>query len=51
MLTRALKQLPVSGPQIVAARTMYQNPYIARYKQKTEVSPDFHKKVFLLYIN
>uniref|UniRef100_A0AC34QHM8 Uncharacterized protein n=1 Tax=Panagrolaimus sp. JU765 TaxID=591449 RepID=A0AC34QHM8_9BILA len=44
MLGRALKQLPVSGPQVVAARTMYQNPYIARFKRKSEVSPDFHKK-------
>lgn len=46
MLARTLRKLPVSqGQQVIAARTMYQNPYIARFKRKNEVSPDFHKKV------
>ncbi|EPB78118.1 ETC complex I subunit region [Ancylostoma ceylanicum] len=28
----------------VAVRTMYKNPYIARFKQRSKVSPDFYKK-------
>ncbi|EYC15309.1 hypothetical protein Y032_0037g3446 [Ancylostoma ceylanicum] len=29
----------------VAVRTMYKNPYIARFKQRSKVSPDFYKKI------
>ncbi|KAE9554757.1 hypothetical protein FO519_002018 [Halicephalobus sp. NKZ332] len=45
MLAQTLKKIPLADVhRVVAARSMYNNPYIFRFKKKNEVSPDFHKK-------